>query len=255
MEKEQVVAVQKRFNDLGFPRDNDDFKMKVEAAVNKVLETGQPQKIEHERKRSNFEITIGPGKDTSKIYVNEIIVKNTNGDVSLRFPMGNVQPTLKAMENAANAKWILLEGYQPKDKTKTPNDVWFRQKDGKKEFVSAKDFSICKEGHEVLGYKLTSDDVKEMHKGNNVLTNDCLRYEKGSKVPVGKNDKTVALFTDPPGNRIGYNQLQEKLDLKKNSRQNQTNGVDVNKAVDKATKASQAETVETAPKKKNAPRK
>jgi len=243
MEKEQVAAVQKRFNDLGFPRDNEDFKNKVEDAVNMALQTGKPQKVEHERKRSNFEITVAPGKDQSKIYVNEIIVKNSDGSNSLRFPTGGVQPTLKAMENAANGKWILLEEYQPKDKSKEPNDVWFRQKDGKKDFVSAKDFTVFKAGHEVLGYKLTADDIKEMQKGNNVLTNDCLRYEKGSNTPVGKNDKTVALFVDPGNNRIGYNQLQERLDLKKNFQQTPTNGVNMDKAVDKAKKNSQEEAV------------
>lgn len=240
MQTEQYDAIQERMDKLGFPR-TDEFRQMVKEAVARVQASSQAETMAYARDKSDFRITIAQGtKDPSKIYVNSIEV---NGKEKLRFPMGNSMLTMKAMENAANNKWVLLKNYQPKDPSKPANDVWLQVKDGEKKFISTKEFNLVKEGQEILGYKLTADDVKAMEKGNNVLTNDCKKFEKGSNVPVGDTDKTVALYADPAGNRIGYKQLDEKLELKKEFNNKPAEGISVADAVAKAkAQNSQEET-------------
>jgi hypothetical protein len=235
MQTEQYTAIQERMDKLGFPR-TDEFRQMVKEAVARVQASSQAETMAYGRDKSDFRITIAQAtKDPSKIYVNSIEV---NGKEKLRFPIKNSMVTMKAMENAANNKWVLL-----KDPKNPDNNSWLQVKDGEKKFISTKEFNLVKEGQEILGYKLTADDVKAMEKGNNVLTNDCKKFEKGSNVPVGDTDKTVALYADPAGNRIGYKQLDEKLELKKEFNNKPAEGISVAEAVAKAkAQNSQEET-------------
>lgn len=240
---EQTKAVSDRLDKLGFPRDeNSTFKKDVNAAVNAALLSGEAQAVTLTRERSSFIINVAPGKsDPDKVYINTIYVTGANGQ-EVRFPMGTAQPTLKAMENVSNGAWILLKGYQPKDLEKPKNDVWIQIKGGEKTFISSEKYSVLKEGAEVLGYKLSADDVKNLERGNNALTNECMKYEKGSNVPVGKNENTVALYADPVGNRIGYKDLGKQLDLKKNFSEAVNPAIDKAKAAEQAVQTTKAET-------------